>query len=59
MTSKIPKDLGIKVGTKIEAFWTRIRDASKEAIFNAEQTMIADKSLLELAEKKIKEEKCT
>lgn len=51
------EDLGVKIGTKVEVFWTDLKGKCEQAIFNAEQTMIADKELLKLAEKKIEEEK--
>lgn len=51
------KDLGIKIGTKREAYWTHIRNTCEEAILNNTECIIADKEILKLAEKIIKEEK--
>jgi hypothetical protein len=56
MTSKEPKDLGIKIGTKREAYWNRIKLGCEENISNCEEGIIADKHMLELANKIIKEE---
>lgn len=52
-----PEGLGVKIGSKVEVFWTDLKNKCEVAIFNAEQTMIADKKLLKLAEKIIAEEK--
>lgn len=55
-TPELPKDLGLKVGTKDEAFWTEIKnkcEADNTSI--ARQTVIND-HILELANIKIKEE---
>lgn len=47
----------IKVGTAMEALWTKVRDEAKMLIENHEKSLIVQKAMLELAEKKIKEEK--
>lgn len=54
--STIPKDLGIKIGTKKEAWWTNIKRKCEESILNNTETIIADKHLLFLANKIILEE---
>jgi len=59
MTSKknIPKDLKIKIGSETEAMWTQVRDNAETQLKQAEGTIILQKAVLELAEKKIIEEK--
>lgn len=53
---KEPKDLGLKLGTKIEVFWTTIKEKLEESILSAEEGVEADKLVLELANKKILQE---
>ena len=53
---KIPKDLKVVMGTKLERFWTGVRDAAKSQLENAESTAILQKAVLLMAEIKIKEE---
>lgn len=53
---KVPEDLGIKVGTQIEAFWTDLKNRAKASIFKNEQGIIADKHLIKLCDKIIKQE---
>ncbi len=52
-----PKDLGIKVGTKEEVFWTGIKEESEKEILSSKHTIIMDEVLVELAKRKIAEEK--
>jgi len=54
---KEPKDLGVKIGTKDEVLWTRVRDEAKALIEQSENNLIIQKEMLKLAEKKIAEEK--
>ncbi len=49
--------LGIKIGTKREAWWINLKNRCEEAISNSKEGIIADTHLLELAEKIIAEEK--
>ena len=51
------KELGIKIGTKAEAMWTRVRDARKGSIESLEEALIIEKAILEMAEGKIEDEK--
>ena len=53
---KEPKDLGVKIGTKTEALWTRVRDEAKTLIDNSNNNLIVQKEMLKLAEKKLSEE---
>ncbi len=59
MTSKpqIPKDLGLKVGSKDEVFWTGIKEEAEKEILASKHTIIMDEALVELAKRKIAEEK--
>jgi len=55
-----PKDLGIKIGTKLEALWTNVKREAELLIKQSENNLIIQKELLKLANKKIKgEQKCT
>lgn len=53
----IPEDLGIKIGTKEEVLWTKVRDSRKAQIEQYEEALIVERAILELAESKIKQEK--
>lgn len=55
--SGVPKDLKVKIGTPLEALWTRVRDARKQTIKDLEDTLILEKAFLKLAEQKVKESK--
>ena len=50
---KEPKDLGVKIGTKAEAMWTRVKKQSKGEIELLEESLIIQKEILKLAEHKI------
>ena len=50
------QDLGIKIGTKDEAKWTQVKKSAEAEIDAAEFAIKYHKSLLVLAETKIKEE---
>lgn len=52
-----PKELGIKIGSKEESFWTDIKDKIKGEITNHLHQITINNSIIELAESKIKEEK--
>ena len=54
---KVPKDLGIKIGYKAEVFWTTAKYKLENNIMEYEESLIGDKLMLELANKRIKEEK--
>ncbi|KKK93198.1 hypothetical protein LCGC14_2695280 [marine sediment metagenome] len=53
---KIPKDLGLKIGSPKEVMWTSVLNTSKEALDLAEETILIQKELIILAGRKIKEE---
>ena len=54
---KVPKDLGIKIGSKEEVFWTDAKRKLENSIIQYTESLIGDKLMLELAEKRIKKEK--
>jgi hypothetical protein len=51
------EDLGLKIGSPVEVLWTAVRDGCQTKIKNFEDALILERAVLELAEKKIKEEK--
>jgi hypothetical protein len=51
------EDLGIKIGSKEEKFWTDIKYRCEEAIFNAKQTIKGDEVMLKFAEEMIEKHK--
>ena len=55
--NKEPKDLGIKIGSKEEAFWTQTKDLAQKAMDQGQHEIIINEAILELAERKIKKEK--
>lgn len=52
-----PADLGIKIGTEDEVFWTKAKNNTEAEIKSCERTIEMDKYLLILINKKISEEK--
>ena len=48
--------LDIKIGTKEEALWTKIKDESDSLIKQSEDNLIIQRAILELAKKKIEVE---
>ena len=54
---KVPKDLGIKIGSKEEVFWTDAQRKLENSIMQYTESLIGDKLMLELANKRIAEEK--
>ena len=53
----IPKDLGLNIGSKLEAFWTNVRDATKIELENAKNSVLLQSEVLAIAEKNIEKEK--
>ena len=53
---KQPEDLGIKIGSKKEALWTKVRDEAKILIEQSIGNLEIQKEILKLAERKIKKE---
>ena len=56
-TLREPKDLGVKVGTKMEAYWTNVKINMTTAIDDAEKEIVYCKAVKKLAEEKILLEK--
>ncbi len=56
---KIPEDLGVKFGSKVEAEWTKILDAQEAALINSKINEEVAGVLIEIAKKHIAEEKET
>ena len=54
---KVPKDLGIKIGSKEEVFWTDAKRRLENSILQYTESLIGDKALLKIAIKRIQEEK--
>ena len=52
-----PKDLGVKIGSKEEVFWTALKKKMEEEIANADHGIEINSVVLEFADKKIAEEK--
>ena len=51
------KDMGVKIGSREEAFWTDAKRKLEDSIMQYTESLIGDKLMLELANKRIKEEK--
>jgi len=54
---KEPADLGVKVGTKLEVLWARIKTESLALIEQSENNLIIQREVLAVAERIIAEEK--
>ena len=54
---KVPEDLGIKIGSKEEIFWTDAQRKLENSIMQYTESLQGDKLMLELANKRIAEEK--
>ena len=54
---EVPKDLGIKIGSLEEVFWTDLKRALEKSILQYTESLQGDKLMLELANKRIAEEK--
>lgn len=50
------EDLGIKIVSKDESFWTNALERAKEAVFNAKKEIEINENILTLAEGKVREE---
>ena len=55
--NKQPKDLGLKVGTKEQVIFEELAKNAKLQIDNQEKSLIANKAILAMCEKRIEEEK--
>ena len=54
---KLPKNLKLKIGSKKEAAWTRIKETSEDQILQYEISTLIDKAIIELAEEQLAKEK--
>ena len=52
-----PSNLGLKIGTKKEAAWTRIKESLEQKEMEGEIESIINKVVIELAEREIEKEK--
>ena len=57
MIEKMPKDLGVKIGTPEEAQWTIIQKNQVETIRSSKINIAVSEVVLELANKEIAKEK--
>ena len=55
-TKEKSEDLGIKVVSKEEAIWTKVRDEGKELIKQSQNNLIVQRAMVTMAERKVKEE---
>lgn len=53
---KEPKNLRIKVGSKIERFWTQILDEARRELELAEHAALYQKEIIKISETKIQKE---
>lgn len=56
MAEKIPKDLGLKIGSKKEALWTTLKESAEKQILGSEAEIIIQTEIIKVAEKIIAEE---
>lgn len=54
--TKEPEDLGIKIGTLREVWWTDVKNKCEKAILDSREAILADEHMLILANQIIKEE---
>ena len=54
---KIPEDLGIEIGTKDQAFWTKFKNNSEEIILGSEREIEIQTEIVKFCDKRIAEEK--
>ena len=54
---KEPKDLGIKIGTKEEAYWDNVLKQSEELIVKGTADLEINKGISELAKRRVAEER--
>ena len=57
MKKKLPKNLNLKIGSKKEAAWTRIKEQLEQKQLDSEIEQIINKAIIEVAEKEIAKEK--
>ena len=54
---KVPKDLGLKIGTKEEANWTSILNQSEALLIKGKSDVVINEMIVKLAKKRIEQEK--
>jgi len=54
---KEPKDLGIKIGTKEEAAWTKIKDSAHSELEQNKRAIVIGETIIKLADEMIAKEK--
>ena len=54
---EVPKDLGVKIGSMEEVFWTTAKLRLENSIMEYTESLIGEKIMLDLANKRIAEEK--
>lgn len=54
---KMPKDLGLKIGTKNQVLWERVAKEARILIEQSEDNLKIQNAMLKMAEEKIEEEK--
>jgi len=54
---KVPKDLGVKIGSKTEVIWTKVHDETEALIEQYEDALVVQKGILGFAKGKITIEK--
>lgn len=57
MEEKVPKDLGIVIESKEYAFWKDVKIKMESSILQYTESLIGEKLMLELAIKRLAEEK--
>ena len=51
------KEIGLKIGSPLEKLWTNVKKEAELSILKNENSLIINKEILKLANKKIKENK--
>ena len=59
MNPKEPKDLGVKIASKVEALWSRVRNEAMDLLEQSNNNQLIQEAMLKLADEKIAEEKAT
>lgn len=57
MSSKHQENLGLKMGTKEELFWIRVKEETEIEIQASKNSLLLSEEILKTAERKIKEAK--
>ena len=53
------KDIGLKIGSPLEALWTRVKDEAELLIKQSKDNLVIQTEMLKLAKKQIKLNKLT